>query len=542
MSTCGIRRIIQLNEAVTTQPLILYDNSNNIITNSCRYSWSTDGVCWTSWTTYENYINITPDLKSDFYLRILLFGGFDRLIINDCISKCYKISIDTTNVFLTNFCESENLFQPYNNLDCALLLQQQLSDSVICMLGIPIYYIKVSPQIESADYTFKEYSLHGVESIKQMKLIVPDGQMPSSNPKLTDFDFDWEIDWETEISKKQFAVAFGDDAFPKQRDLIYIPMMKRMWEVNSAYDEKNEGLLWRSTTWKLALVKYNEKTNVDPGLFENIIDNWIENTYEETFGELERNEQEREVGAAPISSPKFAATNLFNIFMEDAVRKQYTKEDISILDKIYCHKSNIVARNIYKFKNNNGCITYQKPICSENGVLSFILETTGTLNGEISKDILNFGNIEANIIYNEESNKFGLEFNKLFCELEPFSTYMVILKWNRDNFISELNIYKLTHRTDIPIYKLKPEMYYFDFENPVCEEVGAYNNDFIHTEPQQCQIHSYPVLMSNIKYYNQYLDYETGLKECIKYTTTHASCVINDLARPINSGHGYAVR
>ena len=35
-------------------------------------------------------------------------------------------------------------------------------------------------------------------------------------------------------------------------------MMKRMWEVNSAYDEKNTGLMWRSTTWKLQLVKYND--------------------------------------------------------------------------------------------------------------------------------------------------------------------------------------------------------------------------------------------------------------------------------------------
>ena len=32
-------------------------------------------------------------------------------------------------------------------------------------------------------------------------------------------------------------------------------MMNRMWDVNAAYDEKNEGLMWRSTTWKLQLVK-----------------------------------------------------------------------------------------------------------------------------------------------------------------------------------------------------------------------------------------------------------------------------------------------
>lgn len=540
MSNCLIKRILRLNEAMLSQPLLVFDQNKTDITNSCKYSWSVDGVCWTSWASYNDYLNITKNLDNDFYLRILLFGDFDKLIINGCISNDYHISLDNTNIFLKDFCGNENLFQPYDGLDCALLLQQQLADSVICMLGIPIYYIKVSPNIDSADYTFKEYSLHGVESIKQMKLMIPDGTMPSSNPKLTEFDFDWEIDWETELSKTQFAKAFGDEAIPKQRDLIYIPMMKRMWEVNSAYDERNEMLLWRSTTWKLALVKYNEKTNVDHGIFSEIIDGWIEKTYEDTFGEIERIEQERETGAAPLSSPKFAATNLFDIFMEDNVRKQYTKNDITILDKIYCHRSNVVARNIYKFKNDNGCITYQKPICGESGTLSFILETPGTLNGKVSKDILNFGNVDANVTY--DKGEFGFEFNGLKCKLEAFNTYMVIMRWNRDNYTSELNVYKLSHPSNIPVYRLKPEMYYFDIENPICELMGEYNNDYIHNEPMLCQIHPHPVLMSNIKFYNTYLNLEEILKECIKYTTSHQNCVINDLARPINSGQGYSIK
>lgn len=540
MSNCLIRRIIQFNEAMTTQPLIVFDNNNNDVTNTCNYSWSSDGVCWTTWTSYSNYMDITKYLDSDFYLRILIFGGLDRIILNDCITKDYNITLDNSNIFLSDFCSNENLFQPYNGLDCALQLQQQLSDSVICMFGIPIYYIKVSPRVESVDYTFKEYSLHDIESIKQMKLMIPDGVMPSSNPKLTDFDFDWEIDWETEISKTQFATAFGDTAIPKQRDLIYIPMMQRMWEVNSAYDEKNEGLMWRSTTWKLALVKYNEKTNVEHGVFTDIIDGWITNTYENTFGEIEKNEQERQVGSAPLTSPSISSTNLYDIFMEDAVRKQYTKNDISILDKIYCHKNNIVARNIYRFKNNNGCVVYQNGYCGESGTLTFIMETPGTLNGEIIKDIFSFGKIKAKVSYKD--NIFTLNFNNINCELEPFNTYMVIIRWNRDNFTSELNVYKLTHRMDIPVYKLKPEMYYFDFENPICEECDIYNNDFIHTSPSICKIHPYPILMSNIKLYNVYINSQDALKECIKYTTTHESCIINDLARPITSGHGYSVK
>ena len=93
------------------------------------------------------------------------------------------------------------------------------------------------------DYTFKEYLLHNVVDMKHLKLVCQDGTMPSSKPQMTEFDFDWETDWEVEISKTAFAKAFGDKAFPKQRDIIWIPLMGRMWEVNSAYKEKNEAYM-----------------------------------------------------------------------------------------------------------------------------------------------------------------------------------------------------------------------------------------------------------------------------------------------------------
>ena len=48
--------------------------------------------------------------------------------------------------------------------------------------------------------------------------------------------------------------------------------------------------------------------------------------------------------------------------------------------------------------------------------------------------------------------------------------------------------------------------------------------------------------MTNIKYYNRYLDKKTSIKESIKYTTTDDRCVINDLARKIYDGSGYDVK
>ena len=538
---CGIKRIIKLNQAINSCPIKLFDNIGLDITNSCMFSWSTDGVCWSAWTQYVNYLKITPILESDFYLRILISTGLGDVIVNNCITTDYTIAVDSSNAFITDFCGETNLFQPYNNLDCALQLQQQLSDSVACMFGIPVYYFRSEPQRDTADYSFKEYVLHNIIDVKQIKLVIKDGTMPSSNPKLTEFDFDWETDWETEISKTQFATAFGDDAYPKYGDFIYIPLMQRMWDVNAAYDEKNEGLMWRSTTWKLSLVKYSDSTAYNKSDFDELIDSLIPKTYENTFGQIEQIEQEIISQSPQVSAPMFAATNLYDIFMEDAIRKQYTKNDIAIIDKQYSHRANIVGRNMYRFKNENGCITYQKGLCGDSGTLIFILETPGSFSETLERDIIQFGNLRINMKW--DKNIFKISCNSsLTAELAPFKSYMCIIRWDRNNFIISMDIMNYMHREDIPVYKLRPEMYWFDFDNKHYSEVTNYDNNLSSACELPCQVHAYPIKLTNIKLYNIYLDDETAMIESIKYTTNNKKCVFNDLARPITSGHGYVVK
>ena len=539
--SCNIKRIIKLNNAICSCPIKIFDSMNTDVTSMCAFSWSNDNVCWTPWTAYDSYIRITSHLESDFYLRILISTGLSSILLNDCITSEYTISIDSSNVFLQSFCENTNLFQPYNNLDCALQLQQQLADSVACMFGIPAYYFRCEPKRETADYTFKEYVLHNVVAVKQIKLVIKDGAMPSSNPKLTEFDFDWETDWETEISKTAFATAFGDNAYPKYGDFIYIPMMNRMWDVNAAYDEKNEGLMWRSTTWKLQLVKYSESTAYDENDFSSLIDSLIPQTYENVFGQFETIEQERISQSPQVSAPMFAATNLYDIFMEDAIRKQYTKSDVAIIDKQYNHNANVVCRNMYRFKNENGCITYQKGMCGDEGTLIFIIETPGSFSEVYERDIIQFGNLRVQMFW--DGKQFGLSCNpELTAILEPFKSYMCIIRWNKNNYTTSMDIYKHVHRENIPIYKLRPEMYWFMFDSPIYSNVTAYNDDLSSNIELPCQVHAYPLQLTNIKYYNMYLNDEESMKESVKYTTNHKSCVFNDLARPINTGHGYAVK
>lgn len=538
-SPCAIRRIIQLSEAIVFQPIKVYDNFNINVTETCRFAWSTDGACWSPWATYAQYVKICKNVDGDFYLRILIFGGLGRLELSGEITECYTICLDPTNQFLYDFCSNPNLFQPYSNLDCALLLQQQLTNTAICMLGIPVYYLRVAPNNESVDYSFKEWVLHNVVDVKQIKMIVPDGTMPSSNPKLTEFDFDWENDWEVQIGKAAFAGAFGDTAFPKQRDLVYVPLMKRLWEVNSAYDEKNEGLLWRPTTWHLAMVKYNEKSNVDLGSFDGLVDSWIVNKYPETFGELEDNEQARESGTPQLESPKFAATNLYNLFTEDSIRAAYSDNSLTVIASQLCHHHNLFAHDCYRPSGPDACVTYQKGLCGDEGMLSFIIGTPQKFDAELTKNIVEFGELTVGLSGGELSVCGRPE---LTTTLETGTNYMILITWNKANYTLSLDVFLHTYDHNMPVYKVRPELYWIDFENPVFHGVGAYNDDLSSTRPQPCRILPYPCGMTNIKYYNRVLGEQELYSELVKYTTDDDRCVINDLARPILSGHGYAVR
>ena len=543
--SCIIKRVLQFQDSVVFGPIKIIDSTGADVTNTCLFSWSDDMVCWTNWVNYKTYLSLAKNLESDFFLRILFTTTINKVFINNMQTNCYSVCLYNPNPFLEDLC-SPSVFNPYAGLDCALLLQNQLANSVICMLGIPIYYFRVLPQKDTADYTFKEYIMHNVESVKQMKMMIPDGTMPSSKPQFSDLDFDWEVDWDVELGKQQFAQAFGDNAFPKQRDFIYVPMMKRMWEVNSAYDEKNEGLLWRPTTWKLGLIKWNEKTNVEQGDFDDYIDKLVVNTYDNVFAELEENEQTRTTATAQVEKPLYAANNLDNVFLQDSIRKQMTKNLIKIAEKQYNNGSIIVAKNIYEFKDPTALITYQKGYCGEDGTLSFIIDVSGVkqiISGY--KPIISFGNIT--IETDGASVKFGDAIARLDKQKSDtgeviFNEYLVICKWNRRTFVQEIIAYPYTYPAGVPLYKIKAEMYKFDFD--VVEENGscAYNNDNITSKQQEIIVMGYPVKLTNIKLFNRYLTNDEAIKESIKYTTTCTSCVVNDLARPLDYGNGYAVK
>lgn len=534
MKPCNIKRIITFDHALRWAPVKILNGEHRDITSNSTFSWSFDGVCWTGWKTKNEYDGECRDNDSDFYLRITISDSLDTVEYDGHPVSCYSLSIAEGTGFNIELCDSPNLFQPYQNLDCALLLQQQLSDVVCCTFGIPCYYFFVSPDTETADYTFKEYVMHNIVSVKQLKLMISDGMMPSSTPKLSDYDFDWDIDWETEISKTQFANAFGDTSIPKERDFIYIPMMQRMWQVNSAYEEKKDGLMWRSTTWKLALTKYQDLTNYNASDWDDLISDLVDKTYDNTFFQKESNEQARQSGATQMDQPLRPYRNMADISIQDAIRKSYTPQAVEVIDRICCHHNNVVARNFYNFIREEGTIVYQPGICGDQGWMSFIICTPPRRTESMETCVLEAGSIRMSVAYDTKDCKYyiGLGDGTDPLPMRPSSTYLVIFAWDAAQDKMELETYVSEHRMDIPVYLLRPESWWFEKSNSWTTHL---NHDYIQEQPGECVLHAYPMPMTNIKVFNTYMPSERRLAESLKYSTVDDRCVMNDLARPFYS-------
>lgn len=536
----SISRVITLKQPITYGSMKLTINDDDV-TSGCKWSWSTDSVTWSCWSDWVVFDRIAMAQDNDFYVRILFkYKDIPTVWINNVsvCSDCLTITIYDENPFLVDPCNilSGIGFDLYTGWDCAMMMQQHLADMVVCMIGIPILYFKVDPNVDTKSYTFKEYVMHSVTDVKQIKMMIPDGQMPSSRPSIGEWDMDFETDWETELSKTQFSTAFGPTAFPKQRDFIWVPMQKRMYMVNTAYEEKNENLMWKAVTWKLALVKWQDQDNVSQDEFEDAIDNLIVNKYEDVFARGEMREGEL-TGERELAPPEHAATNLYPVEASDWVRSAVTPDKLYIIDKNTNHGNIIVGKHKYLFQRG-GRVRYQKKWCGDDGTLMLIVDTnTKYVDGREGK-ILSIGEWEMKY----DSSIDGLIWGENKYELEPESTYIILIRWGRGTGSLDLNVYKQGCPKDMPANKMSPTMFKFDFENPIVSDSLPLDERLVWTGvPSEVDIYGNSLDVCGLKLYDEYIS-DANISEILKYNTSSPRCVINDQCRPLVGEHGYAVK
>lgn len=222
------------------------------------------------------------------------------------------------------------------------------------------------------------------------------------------------------------------------------------------------------------------------------------------------------------------------MFLSDAVRAGVTNSECRNIDTVQLnHESVVVARNCYKFTGNDSQVLYQNPWCGDNGTLIICMSIN---SAQERRPLFVAGNI---IVWIEDNM---LTFNGMHQTLEYGKTYMLIFTWSHGNMTCAFNKYEhKLFRANVPLYRQRPDMFRFDFEQGV-DLTSQYNPDFdvrssekVWLLPGGCSVYA-------CKLYSTALDTDAALVESIKYVTNNEYCVFNDVARPIEGEHGYAVR
>lgn len=243
-------------------------------------------------------------------------------------SVCNNLVID---------CCSDRIWNPYN-IGSGINTYKTLSQVVSNIFGFCVQYFKTEADQRSRDVILKEYSLFNVMQESEIKILVPDNELPTReiafNPLMMDYGMDL---FEIHIVKTEFEKIFGRNSRPSEGDYLYFPIMKKMYEVNSIANP--DDFMYSASYWKVGLVTYQQASNV---MFSNV------NIEEDTLNIISDLDTkfEKESSDDKIKSAKPNQYNMVGTGSNDYIRRVLSKKLIIKDEKVY-NNWTIIAKNYY---------------------------------------------------------------------------------------------------------------------------------------------------------------------------------------------------
>lgn len=253
---------------------------------------------------------------------------------NSCVTPNFNSGI-------TLKCNDGSLFRPYDVMGPGIQLWKDLSCTVSEMFGHCVRYFKTQAKLESADAVLKEYSLFEVTDVKDIKILLPDNQIPDNFIGFNQFDMDFGDGIEVHIVREHFERAFGYDDLPEQKDYLYFPLMDRVYEVHSAYLFKD--FMAAEAYYKVMLFKWQDKANVmreNPEIAQ-YVDDLVEN-----FEEVLQPEVDKEF--VDITKPQQYTTTAIGGY--DKVRS-HVNSNMLIEARDFNNYFTVVSKYYYDLKN-----------------------------------------------------------------------------------------------------------------------------------------------------------------------------------------------
>lgn len=181
------------------------------------------------------------------------------------IPECHWMTYNSQNRYTPQIVYSSNgsnmnLFNPYA-VGSSYSFYQQMSTLVSNMFGFCVVYFKTEANARTRDVVLKEYSIEHVIDKQNIKILVPDNQLPTRELQFNTMMIDYPVQFEIHIVKSEFWKVFGEDSHPDPHDYLYMQnYMNKMYMVDAVSEPDDFG--YQGSYWRVSLVPYQEMSSV----------------------------------------------------------------------------------------------------------------------------------------------------------------------------------------------------------------------------------------------------------------------------------------
>jgi hypothetical protein len=324
------------------------------------FRWGIDGVTYSDWISlttgsleglllnpinplwvqykYEQVGDGTLEFKS-IALEIVTDGGVICKIPQiDC---CDSGSMSGSQNLVVDCCGTS--WNPYD-LSRASQMYNQLSAVASNLFGFCVKYFKTASDQRSRDVILKEYSLFNVIANSDVKIMIPDNQLPTREIQFNPLMMDFPVQFEVHIVKSAFEQVFGVGARPQMRDYLYFEQyMNKMYEIDAVAEA--DDFLYAGSYWRVSLVPFQQRTAV---LYPN---KNIEDVKDSLVSSVEdRFKEERNDEFDDVRKPN--QYNTIGTLSNDYVRRILDKKLLIKEENVY-NNWTIIAKYNYQLETMN---------------------------------------------------------------------------------------------------------------------------------------------------------------------------------------------
>ena len=323
-----------------------------------EFRYSSDKILWSDYRPLTNKNLSTVKIYDD---RVYIQYRFKKIGENNLsvesisldvdyvrdetvIPECFWNKTSSTPQIVYNQ-NNNNLFNPYA-VGQSYNIYQQMSTLISNMFGICVQYFKTEPNARSRDVVLKEYSIEKVIDKQNVKVLIPDNQLPTRELNFNQLMIDYNIQFEVNIVKSEFWKVFGEGSHPDPHDYLYFSTyMNKMYMVDSVSDPDDFGYV--ASYWRVSLVPYQEMKSVQ---FEN--DNLMEDTESLIFSA--EGKFEEEIKDEFADNRKDNQLNDVNDLAEgqDPLRR-ILHENVRIVEENIYNEWTVIAKQYYNLTTIN---------------------------------------------------------------------------------------------------------------------------------------------------------------------------------------------